>query len=232
VGIAPGRRRSASSRGPARPRPRTTAPSCSRRAPRRRGVGEDAGAEQVAELADPAADHAGGGAVEAADVGLAGAGAVLAVAVVGEREAGARAQVEARGGGPGAHAQRLLQRRVAGRAAAERAPLQARAVERAEPARRRPLVRHRRGGVPRGALAPRLRERARVPRRAPGREVLHRREAVLAERVAHEVLPEPVAARPGERLEAVPAPARVPDGLVGPLERPVGLLAGGQQPAA
>ena len=93
----------------------------------RRRVGEDAGPQQIAELADPAAHVPTGGDRIARRV-LARAAAVLAVAIVRVREADARAHVQARRRRARAHAERRLERGVRGGRAREAVGLEPRSV--------------------------------------------------------------------------------------------------------
>jgi len=86
-------------------------------------------------------------------------------------------------------------------------------------------VRERGGRVPHRTLARRLDERAREARRPSGGEVGDRVEAERTEAVGHGQLPEPIGAGPRQRLEAVAAPARLPDGLVRALGGPAALVA-------
>src|ERR1700686_5919656 len=89
---------------------------------------------------------------------------------------------------PGGDAERLLERGVPGRLSAKSVGLESRAVENAEVARRREVVRQRGGGIPHLSFTRRLGDRTREAARASGGEILDRVEGVPAEPVRESFL--------------------------------------------
>src|SRR5262249_59582411 len=107
---------------------------------RRRGVGQNLRAKDVTEFADAAANHAIRVPEKVADVVVAHPVAVVAIPIVLKIETNARAHMQATRREPGLDSERLLERRISRRCAREAIRLDARAVEKTEEARRRPLM--------------------------------------------------------------------------------------------
>src|SRR5678815_5713482 len=112
------------------------------------------------------------------------------------------------------HPQRLLERRIDRRLVAKAVRFGARTVNETEEARWRPLVRERRGGVPRASRRVGLLEGPRETTRPIRREVLHRLEAERPQTVSAADLMQSVGAAPQHGLESMPSSAGVPNRLV------------------
>ena len=118
------------------------------------------------------------------------------------------------------------------RAACRQAFADASAVEQAEKARRRPLVRERDRGIPRAARRVGLRQRTRKAAGPVRGEVLHRVETERSESIAAADLMQPVGAGPEQCLEPMATSTRVPDRFVRAFDVPARIFVGEEGCAA
>ena len=197
-----------------------------------RRIGENTGPQQVAEIADAAANHSDCRSIETADVVLAGSRPVVLTSIVCVRKPCARADVKTRRCDTGLNTKCLLESGILCGTRGESIGFEPGAIENVEETCREIVVGDRSGTVPDRARPLRLREGTCEARRMSRGEIINRIKREIAERIRYALLLKSVGSSPKQSLESMAAAEGIPRRFVCGFGRPPAVVGREERSAA